>query len=79
MNGLLAEVAAKRKAITNDKLNSRPSKYMRRGEIERLREEEELKEKAEKEEKQAEEQRMENEVHRASKVCRPIYFIRSIS
>lgn len=67
MNGLLAEVAAKRKAITDDKLNTRPTKYMRRGEIERLREEEERKEKEEKEAKEAEEQRQKEEL-RASKV-----------
>lgn len=79
MNGLLAEVAAKRKAITDDKLNPRPSKYMRRGEVERLREEEEKREKVEKEAKQAEEQRMKDEVRRASKVCRSIYSICPIS
>ncbi|KAE9403653.1 Prp18-domain-containing protein [Gymnopus androsaceus JB14] len=67
MNGLLAEVAAKRKAITDDKLNTRPTKYMRRGEIERLREEEERKEKEEKEATEAEEQRQKEEL-RASKV-----------
>ncbi|KAJ7726050.1 Prp18 domain-containing protein [Mycena maculata] len=39
MDALLAEVAAKRKAINDDP--PRPSKYMRRGDIDRLRQEEE--------------------------------------
>ncbi|KAJ7104318.1 Prp18 domain-containing protein [Mycena belliarum] len=41
MNALLAEVAAKRKAIDDNP--PRPAKYMRRGDIERLKEEEERK------------------------------------
>ncbi|KAJ3716184.1 Prp18 domain-containing protein [Lentinula raphanica] len=61
MDGLLAEVAAKRKAISNDQVNPRPSKYMRRGEIERLREEQERKEKAEKEAKEAAEKQRKEE------------------
>lgn len=70
MDGLLAEVAAKRKAISDDQLNPKPSKYMRRGELERLREEQERKEKAEKEaENTAEKQRKEELVRKASKVC----------
>ena len=48
MDGLLAEVAAKRKAIESDPV-PRQTKYMRRGEIERLREEQEKKAKEEKE------------------------------
>ncbi|KAJ3808840.1 Prp18 domain-containing protein [Lentinula aff. lateritia] len=68
MDGLLAEVAAKRKAILDDQLNPRPSKYMRRGELERLREEQDRKEKAEKEaEDKAEKQRKEESVRKASK------------
>ncbi|THV02775.1 Prp18-domain-containing protein [Dendrothele bispora CBS 962.96] len=51
MDGLLAEVASKRKALESD--TQRPKKYMRRGEIERLREEEEQKCKAEKEAQEA--------------------------
>ncbi|KAJ6544827.1 Prp18 domain-containing protein [Mycena vulgaris] len=39
MNALLAEVAAKRKALDEDP--PRPTKYMRRGDIDRLKEEEE--------------------------------------
>ncbi|KAJ3744231.1 Prp18 domain-containing protein [Lentinula detonsa] len=53
MDGLLAEVAAKRKAISDDQLNPKPSKYMRRGELELLREEQERKQKAETDAKKA--------------------------
>ncbi|KAJ7127175.1 Prp18 domain-containing protein [Mycena epipterygia] len=42
MNALLAEVAAKRKAIDSDP--PRPTKYMRRGDIDRLKQEEEARE-----------------------------------
>ncbi|KAF9067208.1 Prp18-domain-containing protein [Rhodocollybia butyracea] len=49
MHGLLAEVAAKRKAISDVQPDQRPTKYMRRGEIERLRAEKEEQEKAERE------------------------------
>ncbi|KAI0259851.1 Prp18-domain-containing protein [Gloeopeniophorella convolvens] len=41
MNALKAEIASKRKALDNG--HTRPQKYMRRGEIERLKEEEERK------------------------------------
>ncbi|KAG7089680.1 hypothetical protein E1B28_011337 [Marasmius oreades] len=47
MQGLLAEVAAKRKAIESDP-TPRQTKYMRRGDLERLREEQERKAKEEK-------------------------------
>ncbi|KAJ7475666.1 Prp18 domain-containing protein [Mycena latifolia] len=45
MDALLAEVAAKRKAI--DQLPPRPTKYMRRGDIDRLKQEEDRKAQAE--------------------------------
>lgn len=48
MDALKAEVAAKRKAIQDEPLAARPTKYMRRGEIERLKEEQELKARDEK-------------------------------
>ncbi|PPQ73180.1 hypothetical protein CVT26_014779 [Gymnopilus dilepis] len=49
MDALKAEIATKRKALQDDPLLAgRPTKYMRRGEIERLREEQEQKERAEK-------------------------------
>jgi pre-mRNA-splicing factor 18 len=49
MEALKAEVAAKRKALQDD--TTRPTKYMRRGDIERLqKEEEQLKEAKEREE-----------------------------
>ncbi|KAJ7178633.1 Prp18 domain-containing protein [Mycena crocata] len=47
MDALLAEVAAKRKAITDD--SARPTKYMRRGDIDRLKEEKQEKERAQEE------------------------------
>ena len=40
MDALKAEIATKRKAIQDDPLANRPNKYMRRGDIERLREQE---------------------------------------
>ena len=49
MDDLKAEIAVKRKALQDDPtLSSRPNKYMRKGEIEKLRIEQELKEKEEK-------------------------------
>jgi hypothetical protein len=46
MEALKAEIAIKRKALQDDPLiSSRPTKYMKNGEIEKLREEQELKEK----------------------------------
>lgn len=42
MDALKAEIASKRKAIQNDPV-ARPTKYMRRGDIERLKEEHEAK------------------------------------
>ena len=41
MEALKAEIASKRKAIQDDPID-RPSKYMKRGDLERLREEQEL-------------------------------------
>jgi pre-mRNA-splicing factor 18 len=41
MDALKAEIASKRKALDNG--TSRPNKYMRRGDIERMKEEEEQK------------------------------------
>ncbi|KAF4571384.1 mRNA splicing protein prp18 [Pleurotus pulmonarius] len=50
MDALKAEIATKRKAITEDPiLASRPTKYMRRGEIEKMKEEQERKAREEKE------------------------------
>lgn len=48
MEALKAEVAAKRKALQDD--TGRPTKYMRRGDIERLQEEQQVKEAKEREE-----------------------------
>lgn len=47
MEALKAEVAAKRKALQDD--TGRPTKYMRRGDIERLQEEQQVKEAKERE------------------------------
>ncbi|EIN04977.1 Prp18-domain-containing protein [Punctularia strigosozonata HHB-11173 SS5] len=50
MEALKAEIAAKRKALETDPVkDARPTKYLRRGEVERLREEQLRKEKEEKE------------------------------
>lgn len=72
MNGLLAEIATKRKSLAVDNSDERPSKYMRRGEIERLKEEKERKAK----EQQASQDRAAKEAaqakaaaEKAAKVC----------
>jgi pre-mRNA-splicing factor 18 len=50
MEALKAEIAAKRKALESDApKDARPNKYMRRGDLERLKEEQARKEKEEKE------------------------------
>ena len=50
MDALKAEIATKRKALTEDPiLASRPTKYLRRGEIEKMKEEQERKAREEKE------------------------------
>lgn len=76
MDALKAEVASKRKTIQDDSMtSSRPNKYMRRGDIERLKEEQELKVRQEKEQKEREER--ESIAARKAKVS--IQFILSIS
>lgn len=72
MDGLLAELAAKRKALDSGDVDGRPTKYMRRGEIERLREEKERREQEEKaaKERAAKEQAAAKKAEeRAAKVC----------
>jgi septal ring factor EnvC (AmiA/AmiB activator) len=55
MDALKAEIASKRKALQDDPVTSpRQTKYMRRGDIEKLKEERELKEREEKEHKEKE-------------------------
>lgn len=67
MDALKAEIASKRKAAQDDPTtSSRPNKYMRRGDIEKLKEVQELKEREEKEHKVREE-REEAEAKRAAK------------
>lgn len=56
MDALKAEIATKRKAIQDDPLANRPNKYMRRGDIERLREEAEHKAREEKRKLELEEE-----------------------
>ena len=58
MDALKAEIALKRKSLQELPLgDGRPTKYMRRGDIERLKEEQERKAKEEKEAKKREEAR----------------------
>ncbi|EAU83053.1 pre-mRNA splicing factor [Coprinopsis cinerea okayama7 len=58
MDALKAEIAAKRKVLEEDPiLAQRPTKYMRRGDIERIKEEQERKAEEEKRRKQEEERR----------------------
>ena len=64
MDALKAEIATKRKAIEVD---GRPSKYMRRGDLERLREQEEAAKKAaEREAKEQEKQAVEKRARAAT-------------
>ncbi|PIL29891.1 hypothetical protein GSI_08100 [Ganoderma sinense ZZ0214-1] len=57
MDALMAEIALKRKVLDTPPDGGRPAKYMRRGELERLKEEEERKEKEEKEKRRLERER----------------------
>ncbi|KAI0782292.1 Prp18 domain-containing protein [Abortiporus biennis] len=74
MDALMAEIALKRKTISSPapgggEGGSRPTKYMRRGDIERMKEEEERRVKEEKErEKREEKERMEREMKKKAKV-----------
>ena len=72
MDALKAEIAQKRKALeTLPVANGRPTKYMRKGDIERLKEEEERKAREEKEAREREEQERkerEEEERRLAKV-----------
>jgi pre-mRNA-splicing factor 18 len=55
MDAIKAEIASKRKVLQDDPVaSSRPTKYMRRGDIERLKEEQELKAREERERKENE-------------------------
>lgn len=83
MDALKAEIANKRKALDGPPAAGRPTKYMRRGDIERLKEEQERKDKEEKEAKQREErERKEREeaekATRRAKVCIYSYFAMDI-
>jgi pre-mRNA-splicing factor 18 len=60
MEALKAEIALKRKAVQND-ADTRPSKYVRRGELERMKEEEERRAREEKEKERAAEQAAERD------------------
>ena len=79
MDALKAEIAVKRKALEIPVADlARPTKYMRRGELERLKEEQERKEREEKEEKrrlEREREEREREERRrekaAARVSRP--------
>lgn len=55
MNALMAEIANKRKTLDDHPGSDRPNKYMRRGDLERMKEEQEQKAKAEKEAAEKEE------------------------
>ena len=60
MDILKAEIAAKRKA--SEGVNERPKKYMRKGDIERMKLEEEQREKEEKERQAKEKEEQERQV-----------------
>jgi pre-mRNA-splicing factor 18 len=56
MDALKAEIAAKRKNLEDPGVAARPTKYMRRGDLERLKEEEERKVQEETRKKEEEEE-----------------------
>lgn len=60
MDALKAEIALKRKYVQND-AEMRPSKYVRRGELERMKEEEDRRAREEKEKERAAEQAAERD------------------
>lgn len=82
MDALKAEIASKRKAIESEPvLANRPTKYMRRGDIERLREEAEQKAREEKMKLELEEaerkaalERAKNKLTEAKVSCYLYYF-----
>jgi hypothetical protein len=71
MDALKAEIASKRKALQDDPVvSSRPTKYMRRGDIERLKQEQEREEREESEWKEREEREKMDEVAAIKKAAR---------
>ncbi len=70
MDALKAEIALKRKTFQDVPPTDRPAKYMRRGDIERLKEEQERKEREDKEAK-------ERERKEAEKAAKPQVSLRS--
>ena len=71
MDILKAEIAAKRKVIEEDPaVSGRPNKYMRRGDLERLKEEQERKAREEKRRQEEEAKRKEAEARAAEQQAR---------
>ena len=72
MDFLKAEIAAKRKVLDEDPtaLSGRPNKYMRRGDLERLKEEQERKAQEEKRKQEEESKRKEAEARAAEQQAR---------
>lgn len=84
MDALLSEIALKRKTMDEVPAAGRPTKYMRRGDIERLKEEQERKEREEKEaNKRVELERKQREeadkAAKRAKVCLYSYSIPTVS
>lgn len=76
LDALKAEIATKRKNPNNDSISERPNKYMRRGELEKLKEEAERKKKEEQEaakRKVEEEEREAKSKLKAAKVSRTFH------
>lgn len=76
----MAEITLKRKALDTTSADAGPpAKYMRRGELERLKEEEEKREKEEKEKRRVEREREEREREErqrekaTERVCTPFF------
>jgi pre-mRNA-splicing factor 18 len=71
MDALKAEIASKRKTLQDDLVeSSRPTKYMRRGDIEKLKEEQELKAREEKEQKERKEKEWVDQVASLKKAAK---------
>ncbi|EGN98997.1 hypothetical protein SERLA73DRAFT_181777 [Serpula lacrymans var. lacrymans S7.3] len=71
MDALKAEIAAKRKLIQDDGTNSRQAKYMRRGDIEKLKEDQESRVQAKERAAQEEAQKRLDATTKAQSISRP--------
>jgi pre-mRNA-splicing factor 18 len=76
MDALKAEIASKRKALQEEPLLAhRPTKYMRRGDVERLRQEYEQNAQEERRKLEEAERKQTSDTHNEPKVTRVSFFL----